>query len=95
MRFEPLYDRVLVMPQDGPREIDGFSIPDAAKQDCRIGTVMAVGEGYISERGEVRPLRLKIGDQVLFHPYAGLPINIEGTEFLSMREGEVSGKLIP
>lgn len=95
MRFEPLYDRVLILPQDGEREIEGFSIPDAAKQDSRIGIVAAVGIGYISKHGDVRPLLLKVGDQVLFHPYAGLPINIDGTEFLSMREGEVNGKLIP
>jgi len=94
MMFIPLYDRVLILPQDTEREIEGFKIPDATKQDHRIGSIVAVGEGYVSEQGEVRPLRLKIGDTVLFHPYAGIPMVIDGSEFLVMREGECAGKLI-
>lgn len=91
--FEPMYDRVLILPISGTREIEGIVIPDTEKETHKIGYVVAVGEGYISETGEVRALRLKEHDQVLFGPYAGTPLQIDGTEFLVMREGEIAGRL--
>lgn len=91
--FEPLADRVLILPIAGQRETEGILIPETDKETHKIGYVVAVGEGYISDSGEVRPLRLKEQDQVLFGPYAGTPIQIDGTEFLVMREGEIAGRL--
>lgn len=94
MKLEPMYDRILILPLEGQREISGVILPDADKVDCRFGVVVSVGEGYVSDSGEVRPLRLRPKDQVMFPPYAGIPIQIDGTEFLVLREGEVQGKII-
>jgi chaperonin GroES len=41
----------------------------------------------------VLPLDVKEGDRVLFGKYAGSEINIEGEEFLIIREDEVLGIL--
>lgn len=93
--FEPLYDRVLILPMQGVRETEGILLPDMDKETSKFGFVVAIGEGYVDDMGQVRPLRLKEGDQVLFGPYAGTPMTIDGTEFLVMREGEIQGKLKP
>lgn len=93
IQFVPLYDRVMIKALDGDREVEGVILPDTAREEHKAGTVVAVGEGYVSDRGDVRPLRLKVGDSVLFGPYAGIPIQVGGTEFLVMREGEVTGTI--
>lgn len=93
MKITPMYDRVLVIPLEGKREIGGFSIPDAARQDYKIGLVLSVGEGYVSETGEVRPLRLAKDDKVMFGPFCGTPVQIDGNELLVLREGEIALKI--
>lgn len=89
--FKPMYDRVLVCELDVESIVDGIYLPETARQSMLYGVVNAVGEGYVSERGEVRPLRLKVGDKVTFGPWAGMVVVIEGVTFKSMREGEVIG----
>lgn len=91
--FEPLYDRILVQTLEETRSIGGFILPESAKQDNKVGIVSAVGEGYVSETGEVRPLRLAKGDKIVFGPYAGIETQIAGVNFRIMREAEVVGRL--
>ena len=43
------------------------------------------------QSGEIRPLDLKAGDQVLFGKYSGTEVKIEGEEYLIMREDDVLG----
>ena len=50
---------------------------------------MAVGNGKLLENGEIRPLDLKAGDQVLFGKYSGTEVKLEGEELLVMREDDV------
>src|SRR6185312_4470796 len=86
--------KVLILPTDGQRIVDGVVIPDSAQEDCRAGVVVALGTGYVNPTtGEIRPLHLNTGDRVIFGPYAGIPINLDGQEFLVMEELEVSGRV--
>lgn len=93
MIFCPLYDRVLVFVLDGKREAGDFVLPDTARDDFKIGKVIAAGVGYINDKGDVRPLLVKEGMLVVFGPYAGTKVKIEGQEYLAMKEGEIAGYL--
>lgn len=93
MKFIPLYERVLVQEMKGVSEIGGFGIPDIAREDFKMGTVVSVGEGYAKEDGTIRPLRVKEGMTVLYGAHAGTKVQIIGQEYLSMREGEIVGWL--
>jgi len=55
--------------------------------------VLAVGNGKISENGDVRPLDVKVGDKVLFGKYAGTEVKVDGEELLVMREEDIMGVL--
>jgi chaperonin GroES len=48
-----------------------------------------VGNGKISENGDVRPLNVKVGDQVLFGKYSGTEVKVEGEDLLVMREDDI------
>mgnify|MGYP002399726028 FL=1 len=41
------------------------------------------------ENGEVRPLDVKVGDQVLFGKYSGTEVKLSGEELLVMREEDL------
>jgi chaperonin GroES len=83
--LKPLADRVLVEAAKAEEKTaGGIIIPDTAKEKPQRGKVIAVGIGKKDE-----PLTVKIGDSVLYGKYAGTEINIEGKEFLIMRESDI------
>ena len=90
--FTPLYDRILVRLVDEDEPVGGgIIIPDSAKEKPQEGNVIAVGKGKSNDEGKVSPLDVKAGDSVLFGKYSGAEINIDGEEFVIMREEEVLG----
>ena len=61
----------------------GIIIPDTAKEKPIEGTVIATGNGKLSEAGKRIALDVKKGDRILFGKYSGTEVKIEGEEYLS------------
>jgi len=83
--LKPLADRVIV--EVAPAETktaSGLIIPDTAKEKPQKGKVVAVGIGKKDE-----PMTVKVGDQILYGKYSGTEINVEGKEYLIMRESDI------
>lgn len=90
MSFRPLFDRILIRRVDSQeRTPGGLFLPESAKEKPLQGEVLAVGNGSRNDRGELRPLDVKVGDRILFGKYAGDEIKIKGEEFLILREEDV------
>lgn len=85
LNIKPLADRVVVEAQAAEEKTaGGIIIPDTAKEKPVQGKVVAVGPGKKDE-----PTTVKVGDTVLYGKYAGTEINIEGKEYLIMRESDL------
>ncbi len=92
MKIRPLQDRLVVRRvEEEEKSKGGIIIPDSAKEKPIEGEVIAVGNGKVTEKGEVRPLDVKVGDRVLFGKYAGTEVKIDGEERLILREDDVLG----
>ena len=92
MKVRPLYDRVLIRRvAEEEKTKGGIIIPDSAKEKPAEGEVVAVGNGKVSEKGDLRKLEVKKGDRILFGKYSGNEIKIDGTEHLILREDEILG----
>ena len=90
MKIRPLHDRVIIRRMEEERTSPGgIVIPDSATEKPIKGEVIAVGNGKISDAGEVRALDLKAGDKVLFGKYSGTEVKVDGEELLVMKEDEV------
>jgi chaperonin GroES len=90
MNIRPLHDRVVVKRMEEERTTaGGIVIPDSAAEKPIRGEVVAVGNGKITESGEVRALDVKVGDQVLFGKYSGTEVKLDGEELLIMREDDI------
>ncbi len=91
MDIRPLHDRIIVRRQDDTAEqrVGGIIVPDSAKEKPHRGTVVAVGDGRLTDDGARIPLDVKAGDLVLFGKYTSADITIHGEEFLIIRESEV------
>jgi chaperonin GroES len=85
IKVKPLADRVLVEPAAAETKTSGgIIIPDTAKEKPMRGKIVAVGSGKPDE-----PMTVKAGDMVLYGKYAGTEINIDGEEYLIMRESDI------
>ena len=93
VHITPLHDRVLVRRlKEKETAKGGIIIPDTAKERPHEGEVMAVGAGKI-EKGHRVPLDVKVGDRILFGKYTGNDIEIDGQEYLILREEEILAKV--
>ncbi|EDX87994.1 co-chaperone GroES [Alcanivorax sp. VBW004] len=90
MSIRPLHDRVLVRrEEEETKTAGGIVLPGSAAEKPSRGEVIAVGNGKITENGDVRPLDVKAGDKVIFGQYAGSTVKVEGEELLIMSEAEI------
>jgi chaperonin GroES len=89
VNITPLHDRVLVRRlEEKETAKGGIIIPDTAKEKPQEGEVMAVGAGKM-EKGHRVPLDVKVGDRILVGKYNGNDIEIDGQEYLILREEEI------
>lgn len=92
MRFEPLYDQILVVQEKRETETEsGIIIPDTAKQTLVRAEVVAMGLGNRRPEGGRYPIDCAIGDTILVNARCGVPYVIEGREHRIIRDYEVLG----
>ncbi|NHB70022.1 co-chaperone GroES [Perlabentimonas gracilis] len=85
VKIKPLADRVLVEPMEAEEKTaSGIYIPDTAKEKPQKGTVVALGSGTKDVTMEVSK-----GDVVLYGKYAGTEINIDGKDYLMMKQSDI------
>ncbi len=90
MNLRPLHDRVVIKRMEEERTSPGgIVIPDSATEKPVKGEVVAVGNGKVNDKGDVRALDLKVGDTVLFGKYSGTEVKVEGDDLLVMREDDI------
>ena len=87
LKFKPLADRVLVEPATAEEKTaSGIIIPDTAKEKPQKGKIIAVGNGTKENK-----ITVKVGDQVLYGKYSGTELNINGVDYLIMKESDIFG----
>jgi chaperonin GroES len=90
MTFRPLYDRIVVKRiEEQETTRNGIIIPDSAKEKPQEGEIVAVGHGKRAGDGKLVALDVKAGDRILFGKYSGSDTELDGTEYIIMREGDV------
>ncbi len=90
MNIKPLADRVVIKPsQAEERTKGGIILPDTAKEKPVVGQVVAVGPGKVTDDGKKVPPEVKVGDKVLYGKYSGTEVNVDGDDYLIMREADI------
>jgi len=90
MNIRPLQDRVIIRRmEEETTSPGGIVIPDSATEKPIRGEVVAVGKGLVLDNGDIRPLDLKVGDQILFGKYSGTEVKLDGEDLLVMKEDDV------
>ena len=88
--IRPLHDRIIVRRDEEIKEsAGGIIIPDVATDTPVQGEVLAVGNGKITETGELKALSVAVGDKVIFVKTAGTEIKVDGETLLVFTESDV------
>ena len=96
MDLQPLGDRLIVeVLEEEQMTVSGIVLPDTAKEKPQRGRVIAVGPGERSEQtGELIPLDVAEGDEVIFSKYGGTEVKLGSDDVLILRESDVLAKVI-
>lgn len=86
----PIGDRVLLMPlKEETKSASGIIIPDTVdKEKPEQGIVVAVGEGKF-EDGMLVPMRVKVGDTVMFSKYGYDEVKVDDEEYFMVKEDNI------
>jgi chaperonin GroES len=91
-KIVPLGDRVLlrqVLEENAEKTKSGIFIPDTVqKEKSEEGVVVAVGEGRY-EDGKLVPLKVKVGDKVLYSKYGYDEIKVDGKDYFILKEENI------
>ena len=83
LKFRPLKERVFVSyAEEAERTAGGIYLPETAKEKPQKGKVEAVG---------IEVKEVKVGDNILFDKYSGSKINIDGVDYLILKEEDILG----
>lgn len=87
----PLGDRVLLeIPTREEKTKGGIIIPETVNQEKpEEGKVIAVGAGRVTDSGDVIPVKVKVGDKVVFSKYGHDEITVEGTTYYMLKEENI------
>lgn len=90
----PLGDKVLIKvaneKEQEKKNAFGIIIPDTInKEKPEQGRVVAVGEGKMTDTGTILPMKVKIGDKVVFSKYGYDEVKIDDEEFILVSESSI------
>ena len=95
MDLQPLGDRLIVEAlEEEETTASGIVLPDTAKEKPQRGRVLAVGPGARNDSGEIVPMEVAEGDEVIFSKYGGTEIKLGTDEVLILRESDVLAKVV-
>lgn len=89
MKFKPMQDRILIQVIEPEKPL--VYAPDAAAERPTFGLVMAVGDGSRFQSGLTIPVRVTVGQKIMYEKTAGSKITVNGATLLMIREGDVIG----
>jgi len=90
--IEPLSDKVVILPQDEGEQMYGnIIVPDAGKEKPEIGTVMAVGDGRVTNEGAIIQNQLKVGQKVIVPKFGAQVVVVENETYIIASENDILG----
>ncbi len=87
-KLEVLGDNILLEPlelEDNERVIK----PEQYEDKPEFGIVIKIGDGRITDHGELIPTKIKIGYLLIFNKYSTTKIRVNGHDYLFIREEDI------
>ena len=94
IKFQPFGDKVAVQVITEEKS-EGLLVKPISVDDSNKGIVVATGEGTLLQDGTVKPLKIQVGDKVIFNPALGTKIkDLDGSLYRILQSRDILCKLI-
>jgi chaperonin GroES len=94
MKLDPLDDRVVVEQLEAETKTKGgIVLPDSAKEKPQRGKVIAAGPGRVADDGRRIAMAVKKGDTVIYAKYGGTEVEVDGKDYMILRETDILAKI--
>ncbi len=93
LKIKPIGAYILVKPlKEEEKTASGLIMQTSGKGERpQKGEIVALGTGGKDENGKAIVFNVKIGDSVLFKKYSPEEIELEGEDYLIMKESDILG----
>ena len=89
MRLVPLGDKIVLKQVEAEETTkSGIVLPGQAKEKPKEAEVIAVGPGGVIEGKEVT-MQVKAGDKVIYSKYAGTNVELDGVEYIVVKQSDI------
>ncbi|XP_057602918.1 10 kDa heat shock protein, mitochondrial-like [Hippopotamus amphibius kiboko] len=94
-KFPLLFDRVLVERSAAETVTKGgITLPEKSQGKVLQAKVAAVGSGSKGTCGEIQPVSVKVGDEVLLPEHGGTKAVLGDKDYFLFRDGDILGKYV-
>ena len=88
----PLGDKIVISPlEEGEQTYGNIIVPDMGKENPEIGTVLAVGEGRVTNDGAIIQNQLKVGQKVIVPKFGAQVVVVENETYIIASENDILG----
>lgn len=91
LKIKPIGEFILVRPaKEEETTASGLIIQSSNKAERpQKGEVVALGTGRLNEKGDKLPFNVSIGDVIFFKKYSPEEVEIDGEQYLLMKEADI------
>ena len=94
--IKPLHDHVLLEKLPNEKKVRRILILrlkvvvlTTEKKVGNVATVVAVGEGKLDDKGNLRKVSVKVGEKVIYREYAGTDYEDNGHKYLLLKDEDI------
>ena len=89
MKLVPLGDKIVLKQLETEETTkSGIVLPGQAKEKPQEAEVIAVGPGGTIDGKEV-VMQVKVGDKVIYSKYAGTEVELDGEEYIIVKQSDI------
>ena len=89
MKIKPLFDRVIAKELKAEEKTSGgIYLPVSSQEKPCMAKVLSVGEGELIN-GKLEPMKVKVGDTILFAKYSGSEFKLENEEYIVLKQTDI------
>ena len=89
MNLGPLGDKIVLKQLEAEETTkSGIVLPGQAKEKPQEAEVIAVGPGGTIDGKEVT-MQVSVGDKVIYSKYAGTDVELDGEEFIIVKQSDI------
>ena len=89
MKLVPLGDKIVLKQLEAEETTkSGIVLPGQAQEKPQQAEIVAVGPGGMVDGKEIK-MEVKVGDKVIYSKYAGTDVELDGEEYIIVKQNDI------